>query len=851
MAGLLLLAGCVPNFYIPTYEDFSNRYVCSRALQPEPFTPKWGTDLKYSADRVTARQRGLTEEACAKLTGRFAEQQIAAANSPAPTQRRTNRQVCSAAIQAVRPNWVIILKNNIYEARNRGFTEEQCARISGRFTEQQIAAVHKNQTPIAPNSVLTSRTMSNQPLCKLAIQVASARWQFINRYRKEVEEAKRRGLTEQQCAQLAGRFSEQQVATANLRPNLSSPAKAKITEAQRLLVDLGYLSGRADGVVEPKTESAIKSFERAQHLLPTGTINDKLIVKLKEAQQAKLARAKSDKAKTLAQLLEQNRSQEARIKKQAEQLVVLRDQGPTKQPVRSNINFGNYHALVIGINSYRNLPRLRTAVADAEAIADVLESKYGFAVSSLINPTREQIFNKLDSLRANLTPSDNLLIYYAGHGVLDEDVDQGFWLPVGAKSKQRSQWISNATITDTLKAIKAKHVMVVADSCYSGRLVRGVQRGINITERADNSADYYTKMSRKKTRVVMTSGSLEPVEDGRGKHSPFAQAILNVLNDNDGIIDGSSLFNRIRRPVMLAADQTPQYSDVRRAGHDGGDFLFVSKQQTASLVSVPKAIAPAPIPVRPAVGVFTKRYKPGDTFKDCADCPEMVVIPAGSNLMGSPASEPARDGDEGPQHRVIISKPFAVGKYEVTQAEWLSVMGVNPSRFKGNRKPVEKVSWNDAQRFVKKFSAKTGKRYRLLSEAEWEYAARAGTTTPFHTGNRITTDQANFDGNHTYNGSAKGRYRRATVTVGSFPANVFGLHDMHGNVWEWVGDCWNKAYHGAPTDGGIWSVGDCSRRVLRGGSWSNEPRNARAAHRDWFTSGNRGSSSGFRIARTL
>jgi hypothetical protein len=167
------------------------------------------------------------------------------------------------------------------------------------------------------------------------------------------------------------------------------------------------------------------------------------------------------------------------------------------------------------------------------------------------------------------------LIYYAGHGVLDEAADQGFWLPVGAKSNLRSKWVSNATITNTLKAIKAKHVMVVADSCYSGRLVRGVQRGINVTERSVQSADYYARMSRTKTRVVITSGSLEPVEDGKGDHSPFARAMLHALNDNDNIIDGSSLFIKIRHPVMLAADQTPQYSDVRRAGHDGGDFLFV------------------------------------------------------------------------------------------------------------------------------------------------------------------------------------------------------------------------------------------------------------------------------------
>ena len=150
-----------------------------------------------------------------------------------------------------------------------------------------------------------------------------------------------------------------------------------------------------------------------------------------------------------------------------------------------------------------------------------------------------------------------------------------------------------------------------------------------------------------------------------------------------------------------------------------------------------------------------------------------------------------------------------------------------------------------------------------MSEAEWEYAARAGTATPFHTGNRITTGQANFDGDYTYNGSSKGQDRKSTVAVGSFPSNAFGLHDMHGNVWEWVADCWNKTYRGAPADGilplfhwrradgRVWNTGDCARRVLRGGSWNNEPRSMRAANRNRYTTGVRNTFLGFRIARTL
>jgi len=240
----------------------------------------------------------------------------------------------------------------------------------------------------------------------------------------------------------------------------------------------------------------------------------------------------------------------------------------------ANIKFGKYHALVIGIDAYRNLPRLKTAVADAKAVTKELKDNYGFEVTELINPTRDQMLDTMDDLQASLTFKDNLLIYYAGHGWLNEKSDQGYWLPIDAKKNRRSRWVSNSTLTDTLTALEAKHVMVVADSCYSGRLVRSA----NVNIENASSAEYYQQMSRKKARVVITSGGLEPVEDGKGEHSPFARAFLSALSKNNSVIDGTKLFNAIRRPVMVNADQTPQYSDVRRAGHDGGDFLFVRRK---------------------------------------------------------------------------------------------------------------------------------------------------------------------------------------------------------------------------------------------------------------------------------
>ncbi len=234
-----------------------------------------------------------------------------------------------------------------------------------------------------------------------------------------------------------------------------------------------------------------------------------------------------------------------------------------------NIEFGDYFALIIGINEYKYLPNLKTAVRDAKAVAQVLEKDYGFKVRLLLNPGRATIIDALDEYRESLGGKDNLMIYYAGHGWLDEDADRGYWLPTDAQLNRRSRWVSNATITDTLKTLQAKHVMVVADSCYSGTLTRSANIGLR-------AGDYYKRMAKKRARVALVSGGLEPVADkGSGGHSPFAKAFIDALNNNQTVIDGTQLYINLRRPVMVAADQTPQYSDVRNAGHDGGDFLFV------------------------------------------------------------------------------------------------------------------------------------------------------------------------------------------------------------------------------------------------------------------------------------
>ncbi|MEH2192205.1 MAG: SUMF1/EgtB/PvdO family nonheme iron enzyme [Nostoc sp.] len=233
---------------------------------------------------------------------------------------------------------------------------------------------------------------------------------------------------------------------------------------------------------------------------------------------------------------------------------------------------------------------------------------------------------------------------------------------------------------------------------------------------------------------------------------------------------------------------------------------------------------------------------------------EMVAIPGGKFLMGSPENEPERQDSESPQHTVTV-QPFFMGKFPVTQSQWAIVAALKkvnidlnpePSNFKGANRPVECVSWDDAIEFCARLSNKTGKTYRLPSEAEWEYACRAGTTTPFYFGETITTDLANYDGNYTYNSGSEGEYRQQTTDVGIFLPNLFGLFDMHGNIWEWCQDGWHENYSKAPNNGSAW-MGNDDKRLLRGGSWIYNPGFCRSAFRNWSARDYSNYYVGFRV----
>lgn len=337
-----------------------------------------------------------------------------------------------------------------------------------------------------------------------------------------------------------------------------------------------------------------------------------------------------------------------------------------------------------------------------------------------------------------------------------------------------------------------------------------------------------------------------------------------------------------------------------RQRHDWRDLLFepfdtkavqVSLQNLARKVSVAKrrtiqaavhsraqrpVVERASVPEPSPPDSFFR--SPGTIFRDVEApwCPEMVVIPSGSFVMGSPAAEPGRQVNEDPEHLVTIEKPFALGRYPVTRgefaafaketghegrgayllkddiwkleekADWLS-----PGFKQTDRHPVVCVSHEDALTYLAWLSDKTSERYDLPSEAAWEYACRAGTIMPFWTGGTIGSDQANYDGNMPYGGGRKGVWRKKTTGVDHFPANPFGLHDMHGNVWEWCADRWHGNYEGAPVDGAGWFAGNSARRVLRGGSWINAAQLLRSARRYPIVLGFRYYNVGFRCARVL
>jgi formylglycine-generating enzyme required for sulfatase activity len=592
-------------------------------------------------------------------------------------------------------------------------------------------------------------------------------------------------------------------------------------------------------------------------------------------------------------------------------------------------------ALVIGMDRYdgRSWPQLSNGIKDAEEVAKALKAQ-GFEVTLLkdlksadLDAALRQFFY-FDGAEADA----RLLLWFAGHG--DTIGDEAYLVPVDAPSPNldaefRSKAISLRRFGEYMREAKAKHVLAIFDSCFSGSV-------FNVARSVPPPA--ITLATTESVREFISSGEADQSVSDDGM---FRKLFLDVLAgketdadaNHDGYVTGTELglFLHQKMTNLSGNRQTPRYGKLNALGYDRGDFVFqigkplvvatatstqtqtsseaerawaqakdtdstaileafirsygdsfygalartrleeVKKRQVAAAMPTPITDGSAGCGSTPLTVSWSSRspkplskgeecaLKAKDLFQECDQCPEMVVVPAGSFTMGSPSSEPERTNAEGPQHKVTIAKPFAVGRFSVTFDEWDACVAEGScNNYKPSdagwgrgRRPVINVSWDDAKSYVTWLSRKTGKSYRLLSESEREYVTRAGTTTPFWWGSSISTNQANYDGNYTYGSGAKGEYRRRTLPVDSFERNPWGLYQVHGNVWEWTEDCYHDNYDGAPSDGSAWTSGECKYRVLRGGSWLNYPRNLRAADRYWFTSAYRYGNYGFRLERTL
>jgi hypothetical protein len=261
------------------------------------------------------------------------------------------------------------------------------------------------------------------------------------------------------------------------------------------------------------------------------------------------------------------------------------------------VEFGNYYALVIGNNNYPKLTNLNTAENDATVVANVLETKYGFNTQLLINADRYEMLSALNNLRETLTEKDNLLIYYAGHGELDKVNLRGYWLPVDSEPDSSANWISNVAVTDILNVMSANHILVVADSCYSGSMTRSSVARLETGLSDDARKKWYKAMNKTKARAVLTSGGVKPVLDGGGgEHSIFAKAFIDVLNENEGILEGFKLYREVQQRVKAAAaslnvEQEPQYAPIKYAGHEAGEFFLLSNGAAANEPSATNKLA--------------------------------------------------------------------------------------------------------------------------------------------------------------------------------------------------------------------------------------------------------------------
>lgn len=520
-------------------------------------------------------------------------------------------------------------------------------------------------------------------------------------------------------------------------------------------------------------------------------------------------------------------------------------------------------ALVIGNGGYEATGwQLANPASDARLISSALK-QVGFDVDLVVDATEDEMEDAFARYGARLRaagPEAVGLFYFAGHGVQSQGYN--YLLPVDANARtEQDVWAQAPRLGQALQYVRDAGNgvnFVILDACRNNPLPS-----------ANRSAGSSGLAPVARARGLLISYSTEPgftAADGAGNNSPYTEALAQVITQ-DGLI-AEQVFKRVADSVNQATNgaQTPFYN----SGLIGDDFCFgtcngpVTSAPIVFSGMVGESDRDLAEPVAPAsVEPVAETAEPGAPFRDCDACPEMVEVPTGTFMMGSPLGETDRNRNEGPQRSVAVER-FAASTYEVTFGEFEACRAAggcanaNPksetrdAMWTMDQQPVVNVSWHDAMAYVDWLNTQVeGSPYRLLSEAEWEYAARAGSQTAFSTGDSITSESANFNGQRSYNGSARGPYLRRPMPVGSYAPNAFGLYDMHGNVAEWVADCSSNTYAGYPSNGLAVTLSDTCSRGVRGGHYGHIPSYVRSARRDAQPESRKDDTLGFRVAKTL